>query len=301
MPERTLPDALHPRQEDAADELQLRGGLKGRFFADFCLLQSTVDALQNYLAHAAAPDVQDMSAPMLEEMKQRIYRLERLADNAADLVAQAQPPEQVNRTVQEMTVFLAQLCEAANHELEGRAVTGRVQLLPAPQNQPVWAQIDLAMVQTLFANLFSNSLRANPAASIKVSCAGRTLEYRDGRIWPESACAQLAGVQTPEALANGCTGLLLVYRCAQNLGWRLETATSQETVLRMILPPEPLAAFGTHNVLRAPRPESGVARLREEFRATLPPKKNLILPPEQQKNGGARTRTKGSNPSNKHD
>ena len=33
MPEHTLPDALHPQQEDAADELQLRGGLKGRFFA----------------------------------------------------------------------------------------------------------------------------------------------------------------------------------------------------------------------------------------------------------------------------
>lgn len=35
MPEHTLPDALHPQQEDAADELQLRGGLKGRFFCGF--------------------------------------------------------------------------------------------------------------------------------------------------------------------------------------------------------------------------------------------------------------------------
>ena len=96
MPEHTLPDALHPQQEDAADELQLRGGLKGRFFADFCLLQSTVDALQNYLVHAATPDVQDMAAPLLEEMKQRIFRLERLADNAVDLVAQSQPPRQLN-------------------------------------------------------------------------------------------------------------------------------------------------------------------------------------------------------------
>lgn len=273
MPEHTLPDALHPQQEDAADELQLRGGLKGRFFADFCLLQSTVDALQNYLVHAATPDVQDMAAPLLEEMKQRIFRLERLADNAADLVAQSQPPRQLNWTVQEMTVYLAQLCDAANHELEECAVTGRVRLQPMPQNQPVWAQIDLAIVQTMFANLFSNSLRANPAAKITISCTGRTLEYHDGRIWPEAACAQLAGVQTPEALANGCTGLLLVYRCAQNLSWRLETAANQETVLRMTLPPEPLAAFGTHNVLRTPRPESGAARLREEFRATLPPKK----------------------------
>ena len=273
MPEHTLPDALHPQQEDAADELQLRGGLKGRFFADFCLLQSTVDALQNYLVHAATPDVQDMAAPLLEEMKQRIFRLERLADNAADLVAQSQPPRQLNWTVQEMTAYLAQLCDAANHELEECAVTGRVHLQLMPQNQPVWAQIDLAIVQTMFANLFSNSLRANPAAKITISCTGRTLEYHDGRIWPEAACAQLAGVQTPEALANGCTGLLLVYRCAQNLDWRLETAANQETVLRMTLPPEPLAAFGTHNVLRTPRPESGAARLREEFRATLPPKK----------------------------
>lgn len=248
MPEHTLPDALHPQQEDAADELQLRGGLKGRFFADFCLLQSTVDALQNYLVHAATPDVQDMAAPLLEEMKQRIFRLERLADNAADLVAQSQPPRQLNWTVQEMTVYLAQLCDAANHELEECAVTGRVHLQPMPQNQPVWAQIDLAIVQTMFANLFSNSLRANPAAKITISCTGRTLEYHDGRIWPEAACAQ-------------------------NLGWRLETAANQETVLRMTLPPEPLAAFGTHNVLRTPRPESGAARLREEFRATLPPKK----------------------------
>ena len=126
MPEHTLPDALHPQQEDAADELQLRGGLKGRFFADFCLLQSTVDALQNYLVHAATPDVQDMAAPLLEEMKQRIFRLERLADNAADLVAQSQPPQQLNWTVQEMTVYLAQLCDAANHELEECAVTGCV-------------------------------------------------------------------------------------------------------------------------------------------------------------------------------
>ena len=140
MPEHTLPDALHPQQEDAADELQLRGGLKGRFFADFCLLQSTVDALQNYLVHAATPDVQDMAAPLLEEMKQRIFRLERLADNAADLVAQSQPPRQLNWTVQEMTVYLAQLCDAANHELEECAVTGRVRLQPMPQNQPVWAQ-----------------------------------------------------------------------------------------------------------------------------------------------------------------
>lgn len=230
-------------------------------------------ALQNYLVHAATPDVQDMAAPLLEEMKQRIFRLERLADNAADLVAQSQPPRQLNWTVQEMTVYLAQLCDAANHELEECAVTGRVHLQPMPQNQPVWAQIDLAIVQTMFANLFSNSLRANPAAKITISFTGRTLEYHDGRIWPEAACAQLAGVQTPEALANGCTGLLLVYRCAQNLGWRLETAANQETVLRMTLPPEPLAAFGTHNVLRTPRPESGAARLREEFRATLPPKK----------------------------
>ena len=133
MPEHTLPDALHPQQEDAADELQLRGGLKGRFFADFCLLQSTVDALQNYLVHAATPDVQDMAAPLLEEMKQRIFRLERLADNAADLVAQSQPPRQLNWTVQEMTVYLAQLCDAANHELEECAVTGRVRLQPMPQ------------------------------------------------------------------------------------------------------------------------------------------------------------------------
>lgn len=169
MPEHTLPDALHPQQEDAADELQLRGGLKGRFFADFCLLQSTVDALQNYLVHAATPDVQDMAAPLLEEMKQRIFRLERLADNAADLVAQSQPPRQLNWTVQEMTVYLAQLCDAANHELEECAVTGRVHLQPMPQNQPVWAQIDLAIVQTMFANLFSNSLRANPAAKITIT------------------------------------------------------------------------------------------------------------------------------------
>lgn len=144
-----------------------------------------------------------MAAPLLEEMKQRIFRLERLADNAADLVAQSQPPRQLNWTVQEMTVYLAQLCDAANHELEECAVTGRVHLQPMPQNQPVWAQIDLAIVQTMFANLFSNSLRANPAAKITISFTGRTLEYHDGRIWPEAACAQLAGVQTPEALANG--------------------------------------------------------------------------------------------------
>ena len=169
MPEHTLPDALHPQQEDAADELQLRGGLKGRFFADFCLLQSTVDALQNYLVHAATPDVQDMAAPLLEEMKQRIFRLERLADNAADLVAQSQPPRQLNWTVQEMTVYLAQLCDAANHELEECAVTGRVHLQPMPQNQPVWAQIDWPSKRS---NLFSMFAKT-----------GRTLEYRDGRIW----------------------------------------------------------------------------------------------------------------------
>lgn len=273
MPEYTHPDALCPQQDDAADELQLRGGLKGRFFADFCLLQSTVDALQNYLVHTTNPAVQDTAAPLLDEMRQRLFRLERLADNAADLIVQAQPAPRTGWMMQEMAGYLAQLCEAANHELENCAVSGRVRLISATQNQPLWAEIDPAMVQTLFANLFSNSLRAHPTAQITVSCSGQVLEYRDGYVWPELACAQLLGVQTPETIANGCTGLLLVYRCAQSLGWKLRTVTGQDTVLRMELPPMAPAAFGTHNVLRTPRPESGAARLREEFRATLPPKR----------------------------
>lgn len=273
MPEYTQPDALRPQQEDAADELQLRGGLKGRFFADFCLLQSTVDALQNYLAQTTNPAVQDTAAPLLEEMKQRLFRLERLADNAADLVMQAQPAPRTGWIMQEMTVCLAQLCEAADRELENCAVSGRVRLLQAAQNQPLWAEIDPAAVQALFANLFSNSLRAHPAAQITLSISGQVLEYRDGYVWPELACAQLLGVQTPETIANGCTGLLLVYRCAQNLGWKLRPVTRQETVLYMELPPVAPAAFGTHNVLRTPRPEGCAARLREEFRATLPPRR----------------------------
>ena len=53
----------------------LHGGLRGRMAGAFCTLQSSVDALQRYLANSATPDVYDTARAMLEEMTDRIAAL----------------------------------------------------------------------------------------------------------------------------------------------------------------------------------------------------------------------------------
>ena len=63
----------------------LHGGLRGRMAGAFCTLQSSVDALQRYLANSATPDVYDTARAMLEWLEDKVAALEAEEDGSAPL------------------------------------------------------------------------------------------------------------------------------------------------------------------------------------------------------------------------
>ena len=85
-------DTCAPRQQHsggAPEELALRGGLQGRMAGGFGALQSSVDALQRYLACNAPPQLRQTALDLLDDMTGRIAQLYRLSCNAARLAAGA--------------------------------------------------------------------------------------------------------------------------------------------------------------------------------------------------------------------
>lgn len=260
--------------EETTDDLLLRGGLKGRFASDFCLLQCMVDALERYLDSSCTAAVRETAIPMLHRMTNRIHRLERLADNASDLAMGTALGGARLFSVQEMNQCLEELADCANEELVLCKVPGKVQFEPDPAGEPWLVNTDVGLMDTLFANLFSNSFCTDRTADVRLTAKpGGCLEYRDGRIWPPEVCETLnAGTLSPVLAGQGSIGLLLIRSCAERLGWRLETAQEENaTILRLFLPEASGQPFGSQNTLRTPRAATGVHRnrLREEFRAVL--------------------------------
>lgn len=258
------------------DELRIHGGLKGRFAGDFCLLFGVTDALERYLHRCDSPDIRDTVIPLLQEMRARLFCLDRLSVNTSELIDSihtASPITHMGWELQDITAFLEEMCFCANDELQHYVVTGGMTLVTKDVAGPLLVEFDLDLAQSVFANLFSNSLCADPSAEISITCKDYLLEYRDGLQWPRPARGQLAGISDPELNALGRIGLLLVHSAAQQLGWQLEAVQEAScTVLRIYLPKPPERPFNTYNVLTSRRTFSYslAARLRQEFRATLP-------------------------------
>lgn len=219
-----LTDRIWPEKMDP-----LRGGLKGRLAEDFCVLQGEVDALTRYLDQQAPEPVRSTGLDSLREMNRRIRRLERLADNAADLALGAQLRRLRAPLPMELTEHLCALCACASEELA--ACDHPLQVIFHDRTQGgLWLEADDNLINSLLANLLSNSARAG-ADRVELTCtADRRLLYRDNGSGADAAALALLtqGKAEEPFLARGGTGLLLVREYAAALEWKCCPAQQPE-------------------------------------------------------------------------
>lgn len=217
----------HPPHSDPAilqPDLALRGGLKGRLAGDFCVLQGMVEALTRYLEKEAPEPVRATALEALQEMTCRLYRLERLSGNAADLALGAALRGLRALQPMDLAASLREICACSNEELASCGATLRMSLCDRTTAGELWLEGDDSLVDGIAANLMSNALVAG-ARQIEWTCTDdRCLLYRDDGPGLPGSVADLLHGKVPEGgiPAVGGTGLLLVREYAAALGWTLE-------------------------------------------------------------------------------
>lgn len=254
----------------------LRGGLKGRLAEDFCVLQGTVDALTRYLENQAPEPVRSTGLDTLREMSRRIQRLERLADNAADLALGAQLRRLREPLPMELTGHIRAVCACAGEELAACGHAARITLCDETDGG-IWLEADEALVNSLLANLLSNSVRAG-ADTISLTCAeGGHLIYRDNGpgVEPAVIAMLVEGTVGEDLLNRGATGLLLVREYAAALQWKIESAQGDKDGFSVVFAVPHYSPDPSRLVLADDRKsrEHSLAlcryRLRREFAAAL--------------------------------
>lgn len=216
----------------------LHGGLRGRMAGAFCTLQSSVDALQRYLANSATPDVYDTARAMLEEMTDRIAALERLSGNAAELACGVLTRGAEELSPLELTGYLDETAACVNEELAIRGFATR--LIVEKSTEPLWVMATTGLVDGIVVNLLSNLLQAQPGSKMYLTPGpGRTLLYRDEGpgLQKETAVALLEQGKPPLHLRdNGSIGLLLVREYAQAMGWTVHVEPGEGLCIRFEFP-----------------------------------------------------------------
>lgn len=217
----------------------LRGGLHGRFAQSFCVLQTTLDAMESVLRTQGNPALQDTMRPLLEEMARRLPALERLAGQAADLALGSTLRELHEPEPLELTSLVRVFCDCANEELARQGSEAVV----VPEQEEAAAPLGLmgneSLIDALLANLLSNALREkrNVRITLRLTADRRLVCRDDGPGLPEDAwMLLLGGAWQEELLYRGGTGLLLVREYAACLGWQIKR---QDGALTFVLPPAP--------------------------------------------------------------
>lgn len=230
-----MPD--YPEQDTSS--LALQGGLKGRFAGDFCVLQSSIDALDRYLQQQGTPEMRRVTAQMLQEMSCRVQRLERLSDHAAELALGSALRGLREKTLLNLTEYLTAACGCARQELALHESALQISL-PAEKNAaPLWAQADAGLLDALLANLITNAAGVRGCAQVELQAGpGAQLFYRDDGpgLAPDGVLLLEQGAISRELAAGGATGLLLIREYTAALGWELRVEKGPGLVLRFSIP-----------------------------------------------------------------
>lgn len=252
----------------------LYGGLRGRLARGFNVLMGAADTLERYLSDDSAPELKRKTEPLLRIILQQTAELERLAANTAELALDVNLHTEHPLLPMDLTAYLRTLCENANRELACLTRPASVEMV-GDWSEPVYLYGNDGLMNVLFANLFSNSVRAKADAHITLECTPqRRLLYRDdGPGLSGDACALLRGETASTALMRQSgTGLLLVAAYAAEMGWTLTAAADRGLLLTVELPPYDGPASAS---LHSDTAEDDCAAcrqaacLRREFEATL--------------------------------
>lgn len=216
-----------PNQSSPLDEqtlLRLQGGVKGRFARSFSVLQGNVDTLERYLRRHTNGAMQDDTEPLFESIYAQIGELEHLSANAVDLLngTVLHDPQQLRPM--DVADYLRAFCAGTNEELACRGAEARI-TLDLPAGQGLYLPASEALLNALFVNLITNSVRARHDIAITLECgAENVLTYRDTGPGPAPELLDIlrGGAVSLTLLHRGGMGLLVAAVCAQDLGWQLE-------------------------------------------------------------------------------
>lgn len=230
------------KQQQSVDHSQeqalLHGGLRGRMAGAFCTLQSSVDALQRYLAVSSTPEVYSTACTMLEEMNRRIAMLQRVSGNAADLACGVLTRGAGELTPIDLAEYLSETAACVNEELSLRGFGTR--LAVHSESGFFWAMASTGLVDGIVVNLLSNLLQVSPDSPVTITLGPeRTLVYRDNGpgMDRDAAAALLERGEMPLTLkAKGALGLLLVREYALAMDWKIHVGQGSGMTLQFTLP-----------------------------------------------------------------
>lgn len=224
-----------------SDELRLHGGLRGRMAGAFGTLQSSVDALQRYLASTTVPTVYETARTMLDQMCDRIAYLERLSDNAASLAMGAATRGAEELAPLELSGYLREITACANESLALRNFDARVRFQDDSGLPQTWIQGSTGLLDGIFTNLLSNLIQVQRDGVMCLTLEqNRVLTYSDAGpgMDPDTARSLLEeGRPTSRILSRGAIGLLLVRDYATAMDWQVRVEPGPGMHIRFALPP----------------------------------------------------------------
>lgn len=207
----------------------VNGGLRGRFAQSFCVLQTSLDALERCLDERADPQLRQRMKPLIREMAAQLPGLERLSDHVADLALGNALHEVYEQEPVELVSHLKRVCESVNAECAQREIKVEIVLELADGVGPcLTVSGNSGLIEAMLANLVSNSLaerKENVRITLSLSGDRRLIYHDGGEGFPENAWGLLTeGRWTEELLSRGATGLLLVRNYCETMGWKISRA-----------------------------------------------------------------------------
>lgn len=228
------------KQDDDAALAALRGGLRGRFRRSFDSMENAFEVLQDRLDHTLDPAERAELAPVLQELQTRLLCLRRLGDQTADAATAALLHAACAPRPMDLAGQLREFCEILREEAAQYDLTFTVELrCSGAEILPTTG--DTTLLNGLLTNLVSNSLAADRAAAITLTCAPGRFCYRDnGPGLPPDAKALLTEEIWSERLLHaGGLGLPLIAAYAKAMHWALTVGEGPGTELQFALPAAP--------------------------------------------------------------
>lgn len=223
--------------EDTMD-VSLQGGLKGRFAGEFCVLQSSIEALAAYLETKTDPQVHQLALKMLREMELRVIWLERLSDNAADLALGSALHNTSVQSVVDMKTWLQEFCEKMQYELDRHHLALQLICEHETEEESTLMQGQLSLMDGLLVNLVTNAASVAGCSCVHLKADASGLRYwDDGPGLPMEARLLLSqGAVSQKVRDQGYTGLPLVRAYAAALGWETVIENGEGTSLLFRIP-----------------------------------------------------------------